>query len=64
MPRRLFHALTERGVGLDQEMAEHFASTINQLEDRVTMLFITHALPKSLVVGETVRTGGQSASLQ
>ena len=64
MPRRLFHALTERDVGLNQEKPERFASAINQLEDRVAMLFITHALPKSLVVGETLRIGCQSASRQ
>ncbi len=33
-----------------QKPPEHFAQTINQLKGKVTMLFITHALPKSLMV--------------
>ncbi|NWG32555.1 MAG: hypothetical protein HXY29_13840, partial [Rhodocyclaceae bacterium] len=35
----------------------HFAATINQLRGQVTMLFITHALPKNLHVDEVVRIG-------
>jgi hypothetical protein len=42
---------------LDAEKAEHFAATINQLKGKVTMLFITHALPKNLLVDEVVRIG-------
>ena len=38
----------EATSSLDQQTAEHFAATINQLKGKVTMLFITHALPKSL----------------
>ena len=37
--------------------AEHFCATINQLKGRVTMLFITHALPKNLQVDEIVQIG-------
>jgi hypothetical protein len=37
--------------------AEHFAATINQLKGTVTMLFITHAMPKNLLVDEVVRIG-------
>jgi len=43
---------------LDSATAEHFAATINQLRGKVTMLFITHALPKGLQVDEVVRIGG------
>jgi subfamily B ATP-binding cassette protein HlyB/CyaB len=33
---------------LDQQTAEHFARTINTLKGRVTMIFITHQIPKGL----------------
>jgi subfamily B ATP-binding cassette protein HlyB/CyaB len=33
---------------LDQQTAEHFSRTINTLKGRVTILFITHQLPRSL----------------
>ena len=33
---------------LDQQTAEHFARTINTLKGKVTMLFITHQVPKGL----------------
>jgi subfamily B ATP-binding cassette protein HlyB/CyaB len=35
----------EATSSLDSATAEHFAATINQLKGKVTMLFITHALP-------------------
>jgi subfamily B ATP-binding cassette protein HlyB/CyaB len=47
----------EATSSLDAEKAEHFAATINQLKGKVTMLFITHALPKNLVVDEVVTIG-------
>jgi subfamily B ATP-binding cassette protein HlyB/CyaB len=47
----------EATSSLDQETAEHFAATINQLKGKVTMLFITHALPKTLLVDGVVRIG-------
>lgn len=47
----------EATSALDPQTAEHFAATINQLRGRVTMLFITHVLPKSLQVDEVVRIG-------
>ena len=47
----------EATSNLDSETAEHFAATVNQLKGKVTMLFITHALPKSLRVDEVVRIG-------
>jgi hypothetical protein len=37
---------------LDQQTAEHFAQTINRLKGKVTMLFITHQVPKGLQVDE------------
>ena len=42
--------------------AEHFAATINQLKGKVTMMFITHAMPKNLLVDEVVRIGLGSLS--
>jgi len=45
----------ETTSSLDATTAEHFAATINQLKGKVTMLFITHALPKNLLVDEIVR---------
>jgi ATP-binding cassette, subfamily B, bacterial HlyB/CyaB len=47
----------EATSALDGETAESFAKTINQLKGKVTMLFITHALPKNLQVDEVVRIG-------
>jgi subfamily B ATP-binding cassette protein HlyB/CyaB len=47
----------EATSSLDSATAEHFAATINQLRGNVTMLFITHALPKGLQVDEVVRIG-------
>jgi subfamily B ATP-binding cassette protein HlyB/CyaB len=45
----------EATSSLDTATAEHFCATINQLKGKVTMLFITHALPKNLQVDEIVR---------
>jgi subfamily B ATP-binding cassette protein HlyB/CyaB len=47
----------EATSSLDQPTAEHFCTTINQLKGRVTILFITHAMPKTLQVDEIVRIG-------
>lgn len=44
----------EATSALDSETAEHFARTINALRGKVTMLFITHAAPKSLRFDEIV----------
>lgn len=46
---------------LDQATAEHFAGTINKLKGRVTMLFITHQLPKALQVDEVIDFGNLGA---
>jgi subfamily B ATP-binding cassette protein HlyB/CyaB len=42
---------------LDQQTAEHFAQTINRLKGNVTMIFITHQVPKGLQVDEVVNMG-------
>ncbi|HEY6093369.1 MAG TPA: peptidase domain-containing ABC transporter, partial [Gallionellaceae bacterium] len=52
----------EATSSLDQNTAEHFAATINQLKGKVSMLFITHAMPKTLQVDEVVRIGKGSLS--
>ena len=39
---------------LDQQTAEHFARTINKLKGKVTMLFITHHIPRGLAVDEVI----------
>ena len=39
---------------LDQPTAEHFAKTINRLKGQVTMLFITHQIPRGLQVDEVL----------
>jgi subfamily B ATP-binding cassette protein HlyB/CyaB len=43
---------------LDSQTAEHFAKTINKLKGKVTMLFITHQIPRGLQVDEVFRLGG------
>ncbi|HEX8980760.1 MAG TPA: peptidase domain-containing ABC transporter [Parasulfuritortus sp.] len=42
---------------LDQHTAEHFAKTINKLKGKVTMLFITHQIPRGLQVDEVFNLG-------
>lgn len=42
---------------LDQQTAEHFALTINRLKGKVTMIFITHQVPKGLCVDASVKIG-------
>ena len=44
---------------LDQQTAEHFAATVNSLKGKVTMLFITHQLPRGLQVDEVFRFGSE-----
>jgi ABC-type sugar transport system ATPase subunit len=53
----------EATSNLDQHTAESFAKTINALKGKVTMLFITHALPKSLQIDEVIENqqGGGAA---
>lgn len=54
----------EATSNLDQQTAEHFASTVNLLKGKVTMLFITHQLPKGLQVDEVFRFGQQQQQPQ
>jgi ATP-binding cassette, subfamily B, bacterial HlyB/CyaB len=50
----------EATSALDGDTAESFAKTINQLKGKVTMLFITHAMPKALKVDGVLRIGKQA----
>ena len=43
---------------LDQPTAELFALTINKLKGKVTMIFITHQIPRGLQVDEVFSFGG------
>ena len=45
---------------LDTQTAEHFARTINKLKGKVTMLFITHQIPRGLAVDEVIELGTNS----
>lgn len=45
---------------LDQHTAEHFAQTVNRLKGKVTIIFITHQLPKGLQVDEAVLLGKET----
>jgi ATP-binding cassette, subfamily B, bacterial HlyB/CyaB len=51
----------EATSALDADTAEQFAKTINALKGKVTMLFITHALPRSLRIDEVVQVSRQGA---
>jgi ATP-binding cassette, subfamily B, bacterial HlyB/CyaB len=53
----------EATSALDGETAESFAKTINQLKGKVTMLFITHAMPKALRVDGVLRIDPQGGHL-
>lgn len=46
---------------LDTQTAEHFARTINKLKGLVTMLFITHQIPRGLQVDEVFELGTDKA---
>lgn len=54
----------EATSNLDQETAEHFAQTINQLKGQVTMLFIAHGLPKTLHVDVVVTLGSKADAVR
>jgi subfamily B ATP-binding cassette protein HlyB/CyaB len=45
---------------LDHHTAEHLAKTINRLKGKVTMLFITHQIPRGLHVDEVVELAGSA----
>ena len=52
----------EATSNLDQNTAESFAQTINQLKGKVTMLFIAHNLPRGLQVDEVMQFGVRPAA--
>jgi subfamily B ATP-binding cassette protein HlyB/CyaB len=54
----------EATSALDGETAEAFAKTINQIKGKVTMLFITHALPKALQCDEVLHIGKSGVTLR
>jgi len=49
----------EAASSLDQQTAEYFAQTINQLKGKVTIVFITHQLPQGLHGDDTVLLGNE-----
>ncbi len=51
----------EATSALDQSTAEQFAHTINALRGKVTMLFITHGMPKGLQLDAVYRLGPNGA---
>jgi subfamily B ATP-binding cassette protein HlyB/CyaB len=51
----------EATSALDKPTAEQFAQTINALKGKVTMLFITHGLPRGLKVDGVYRLGQDGA---
>jgi subfamily B ATP-binding cassette protein HlyB/CyaB len=59
LKRPMILIFDEATSNLDHETAEQFVKTINGLKGKVTMLFITHQLPKGLNVDEVVRIGGK-----
>ena len=48
----------EATASLDPPTAEAFARTVNQLRGKVTMLFVSHSLPRNLHVDEIFVIGG------
>lgn len=53
----------ESTSNLDQATAEQFVATANQFRGKISMIFITHDLPKNLVVDEVVRIGSNQTSV-
>ena len=47
----------EATSALDSATAESFAKTINSLKGKVTMIFITHAMPKGLLIDGVIEMG-------
>ena len=50
----------EATSNLDTATAERFAQTVNRLKGQVTILFITHNIPKGLAVDEVISLGGDA----
>jgi ATP-binding cassette, subfamily B, bacterial HlyB/CyaB len=59
-----FLIFDEAASNLDQTTAEQFAQTIYRLKGKVTILFITHQLPKGLAVDEAILLGKEKVSGQ
>lgn len=53
--------LDEAVSNLDPETAEHFAATIQKLKGRITILFITHQVPRGLLPDAVIRLGAAMA---
>jgi len=53
----------EATSNLDHTTSEAFAKTINKLKGKVTILFITHQLPKGLKVDDAVILGNQQEQI-
>jgi subfamily B ATP-binding cassette protein HlyB/CyaB len=51
----------EATSNLDAQTAEQFAHTVNQLKGKVTMLFISHQLPRGLAVDEVFTLSSDKA---
>ncbi|TAK81598.1 MAG: peptidase domain-containing ABC transporter [Betaproteobacteria bacterium] len=51
----------EATSNLDQQTAEQFARTVNQLKGKVTMLFIAHQVPRGLAVDEVLTLAAEKA---
>jgi subfamily B ATP-binding cassette protein HlyB/CyaB len=51
----------EATSSLDMATARHLAATINELRGKVSILFVTHALPNNLQVDELVTIGARPA---
>ena len=49
---------------LDQQTAENIAHTVNQLKGTVTVLFITHQIPKGLQVDEVISLGRRPKAME
>jgi len=54
----------EAASSLDAATAEQFARTVNQFRGRVTMLFITHQLPKGLQVDSVITLGERGTRME
>ena len=48
---------------LDHSTAEHFAATVNKLKGKVSIIFITHQIPKSLKAERSIILGNQSEKI-
>lgn len=49
----------EATASLDAPTAEKLAQTVNRLKGQVTILFITHQVPRGLQVDEIFSLGGE-----